>query len=429
MYMVIYVVKEGDTLDTIAREYGTTPNRIIEDNELSMPNDLVTGQTLVILYPKTIYTVEEGDTLLSIAQKYGTSVVSLLRNNPGLSDYPYLYVGQQIVIDYEGEKLKTMAVNGYMYPNIDVNVLTKTLPYLTYVTIFTYGFTPEGELIGIDDERVIQIARDYGVAPLMLISTLTTEGSFSNVLANQILNDIESQNRLIENILVNLREKQYYGLDIDFEYIYPDDREAYINFVQNVTTKLNAEGFEVIVALAPKISSEQRGLLYEAHDYKGLGEAANNVLLMTYEWGYTYGPPMAVAPINKVREVLDYAVTEIPRDKIFMGIPNYAYDWSLPYIKGESRARSLGNVAAVEQAVKYKVPIIFDEVAQTPYYEYTSEDGVEHIVWFEDARSVDAKLRLVDEYGFKGASYWNIMKYFPQNWAILNSLYNIEKVL
>ncbi|WP_167958926.1 glycosyl hydrolase family 18 protein [Anaerosporobacter faecicola] len=427
--MVIHVVGEGETIYSIAEEYGSTPNRIIEDNELTNPNSLVVGQTLVILFPSNIYTVVEGDTLLSVAQKNGVSVITLLQNNPGLADFPYLYVGQQIVISYEEQKLGSMEVNGYLYPYIDTEVLVKTLPFLTYVTVFTYGFTPEGELIGIDDEKVVQLARDYGVAPLMLISTLTSEGSFSNILANQILNNQEAQNRLIDNILVNLENKQYYGLDIDFEYIYPDDRQAYVDFVRNVTTRLSAEGYKVIVALAPKISSDQPGLLYEGHDYRGLGEAANNVLLMTYEWGYTYGPPMAVAPINKVREVLDYAVTEIDPSKIFMGIPNYGYDWALPFIRGESRAKSLSNVAAVEQAAQYGATIMFDEVAMAPYYNYQRSDGVEHVVWFEDARSIEAKLRLVNEYGFNGASYWNIMKYFPQNWLVLNALYNIEKVL
>lgn len=427
--MEIHVVTQGENIYSIAQDYGTTPNRIIEDNELTNPDNLVVGQTLVILYPKTIYTVEEGDTLLEVAQKNGVSVITLLQNNPGLADFPYLYVGQQIVIEYEGERIGSMEVNGYLYPYIDRDVLVKTLPFLTYITIFTYGFTPEGELITIDDEEIIQLARDYGVASYMLISTLTPEGSFSNVLANQILNDIEAQNRLIDNILTNLEEKQYFGLDIDFEYIYPDDREAYIAFIENVTTKLNAEGFQVMVALAPKISADQPGLLYEAHDYRGIGEVANKVLLMTYEWGYTYGPPMAVAPINKVREVLDYAVTEIDPDKIFMGIPNYAYDWALPFVKGESRATSLSNVAAVERAAEYGVTINFDEVAKAPYYYYNSSDGVEHVVWFEDARSINYKLQLVDEYGLNGASYWNIMKYFPQNWVVLNSLYYIRKVI
>lgn len=138
---------------------------------------------------------------------------------------------------------------------------------------------------------------------------------------------------------------------------------------------------------------------------------------------------MAVAPINEVRKVLDYGVTQIPPNKIFMGIPNYGYDWTLPFIQGESRAESISNVEAVERAARVGAEIQFDETAQSPFYEYTDSNGREHIVWFEDARSINAKLRLIQEYGLKGAGYWTIMNYFPQNSTLLNSLFDIVKVI
>ena len=119
------------------------------------------------------------------------------------------------------------------------------------------------------------------------------------------------------------------------------------------------------MALAPKVSADQRGLLYEGIDYRLLGENSDQVLLMTYEWGYTYGPPMAVAPINKVRQVLDYAVQEIPAEKILMGVPNYGYDWPLPFERGVTEARTIGNVEAVLLAAEYYAEIRFDETAQT----------------------------------------------------------------
>lgn len=137
---------------------------------------------------------------------------------------------------------------------------------------------------------------------------------------------------------------------------------------------------------------------------------------------------MAVAPINKVRQVLDYAVTEIPPEKIFMGIPNYGYDWTLPYIRGESRAQSISNVNAVLLAAQYGAEIKFDETAQSPYFTYFDQLGTEHIVWFEDARSIQAKLDLIKEYGFYGAGYWNIMNFFPQNWIVLENNFTVQKV-
>lgn len=144
-------------------------------------------------------------------------------------------------------------------------------------------------------------------------------------------------------------------------------------------------------------------------------------------WRYTYGPPMAVAPIDKVRAVLDYAVTEIPRDKIYLGIPNYGYDWTLPFVQGTSKAQSISNQRAVEIAVQFGVPIQYDEIAQTPHFQYYNQDGSLHEVWFEDARSIRAKLALIPEYGFLGAGYWNLMRPFPENWTLLNSLYQIRQ--
>ncbi|WP_312701042.1 LysM peptidoglycan-binding domain-containing protein [Sedimentibacter sp.] len=427
--MIIHVVQPGENIFSIAAQYNISPQKIISDNELANPNVLVPGQTLVILTPEQVYTVEPGDTLEEIARRFDTTVIELLQYNPSITHADAIFPGDQITISPNSEKRGTIYTVGYAYPHIDRTVLMKTLPYLTYLTLFTYGITPEGNLIEIDDEELIRIARDYGVAPLMLISTLTEEGTFSNELAHQVLSDPEVTNRLIDNVVNAMKEKGYAGLDIDFEYVLPEDRENFINFVRNMTNRLNEEGFTVLTALAPKTSADQPGLLYEAHDYPALGDASNKVLLMTYEWGYTYGPAMAVAPVNRVREVLDYAVTEIPRDKIYMGIPNYGYDFTLPYVQGVSRADSLSNVGAVELASQVGANIQYDEEAQSPYFIYFDDQGRQHEVWFEDARSILAKLDLFSEYGFEGVGYWNVMRYFPQNWLVTSSLYDIAKVL
>ncbi len=142
---------------------------------------------------------------------------------------------------------------------------------------------------------------------------------------------------------------------------------------------------------------------------------------------------MAVAPLNEVQRVVNYAVTEIPREKIQLGIPNYGYNWQLPYVRGESKARSLSNVEAVDLARTENASIEFDDIAKSPYFRYFDRpqsyaDAVEHVVWFENARSADAKMRLIREYGLGGASVWNIMKYFPALWTVINSLYSIKKI-
>ncbi len=425
--MTIYIVQPGDTVYTIAQEQGISVDRLISDNGIEDPDTLSIGQALVILRPSAVYRVREGDTLLDIAANNNVSVNTLYRNNPTLGGQPEIVPGQILVLDYDTPKQGMLAVNGYAYPYIDRDVLRKTLPYLTYLTIFGYGMTESGELIPTDDDEIIEIARSYGTSPVMLVSSLGQDGTFSNQLVSTVLSNENARNNLIENIVETLVQKRYDAVDVDFEYILPGDREAYAQFIADLRTAANARGKRAFVSLAPKTSAVQRGLLYEAHDYAALGNAADRALLMTYEWGYTYSPPMAVAPINKVEEVVDYAKTEIPAEKIYMGMPNYAYDWRLPYVQGEEAATALSNVAAVILAGDSGSQIMFDELAQTPYFNYVDDAGAQHEVWFEDARSVLAKVELALTEGLSGVSVWQIMRYFPAMWAVINSTVDIVR--
>lgn len=425
--MEIHVVQKGDSLYSIALQYGVALSQLMADNQLPDPNRLAVGQTIVIRFPDALYTVRSGDTLASIAQANGTTVRALLRANPGLNGREVIYPGQTLVLRYKGEKRGTLSVNGYAYPFIDQSLLRRELPYLTNLTPFSYGITPEGALVDLDDQTLIAQAKGIGVAPLMHLSTLTEEGGFSNELAHVVLNDQNVQDRLVENIKEQIKDRGYTGLDVDFEYVFPQDAAPYAAFIDRLRRELNPLGYQVIVALAPKTSRTQRGLLYEGHDYQALGQAANQLLLMTYEWGYTYSEPMAVAPLPNVRRVVEFALGEIPAQKLWLGIPNYGYNWTLPYVQGESRARSISNQYAVQLAVRYNAAIQYDTTAQTPWFNYWDEEGKEHEVWFEDARSIQAKLALIPEYGLYGAGYWNLMRPFPQNWLILDSEYTIRE--
>ncbi len=426
--MDIHVVRPGDTLYGLARQYGVSMAQLINDNQLPDPSRLVVGQTIVIQYPEVTHTVRAGDTLSSIARMHNTTVRALYRNNPVLRGEETLTPGQVLTVSFRQEKEGTLSVYGYAYPYIDRGLLQRTLPYLSGLAPFTYGFTAQGALIGLDDQFMLDAARRMGVLPLLHLSTLTETGGFSNELAHIALTDLAVQTRLISELLNTVERKGFRGVDVDFEYVYAEDAEGYAAFLRRLRDSLAPRGLPVIAALAPKISADQPGRLYEGHSYRLIGEAADKVLLMTYEWGYTYGPPMAVAPLPNVRRVVEYALTEIPADKIYLGVPLYGYDWPLPFRQG-NRATSLSNRYAVELARKHYAAIRYDENAQAPWFRYVDGGGVEHEVWFEDARSIRAKLALTQEYGLYGVGYWNLMRPFPQNWLVLNALYNIREEL
>lgn len=130
--------------------------------------------------------------------------------------------------------------------------------------------------------------------------------------------------------------------------------------------------------------------------------------LHSYEWGYKYGPPQAVAPLNQVRRVVEYAVSEIPAGKLNLGLANYGYDWPLPYIQGQTRARTIGSIEAVSIARREGANILFSQQGQSPWFRYR-QDGVLHEVWFEDVRSWNGKTDLVKEYELGGVGIWTVM--------------------
>ncbi|MDI9513774.1 MAG: LysM peptidoglycan-binding domain-containing protein [Bacillota bacterium] len=426
--MRIHVVRPGESVYSISRLYDVPSQRIISDNELTDPEQLVPGQTLVILEGTRQYTVRPGDSIFRIARRYDVSIADILEANPDITNPASLEVGQVLNIPPREINFGEILVNGYAFPDIDREVLRKTLPSLSFLSIFSYEVRPDGSLSTIDDEPLIQAARAARVAPFMVITNIEQGGSFSSDLASQILNNERVQDTLIDNVLRIMRQKNYYGLDIDFEYLYPQDRENYNDFLRKVAARIRPQGFSLTTALAPKVSGNQMGLLYEAHDYPVHGALTDHVILMTYEWGYTYSPPRAVAPLNEVRRVLNYAITVIPRRKILMGIPNYGYNWTLPFMEGTA-ASTISNTGAVDLARQVGAFIQFDALAQAPWFRYYDNTGRQHEVWFSDARSMFASLALVNEFRLGGISLWTIGRYSPQYYLVLNAVYNIRKVL
>ena len=424
--MTIHIVQPRESVNSISARYGVDPSLVSSDNAVPSNGTLAVGQTLVIRFPRQVHAVQPGETLTSIAANYGTTVRTLWRNNWALGGQSSLAVGQTLVISYFDEKLGSAASNGYAYPFIGAALLDEQLPYLTYLTPFTYGITASGDLLPLEDDTLLSAARAHGSRPVMHLSTLTESGQFDTRRGELILTDTPVQDRLVNEVIQTVLQRGYAGVDVDFEYLPGPLAAAYAAFLARLRRLLNAQGRFLWTALAPKTSAIQRGLLYEGHDYAAIGAASDGVLLMTYEWGYTYGPPMAVAPLPNVRAVLDYAVTEIPSEKIFLGIPDYGYDWPLPFVQGTTRAQSISNQRAIELAIQHNIAIQYDETAQSPFFHYTDAAGVVHEVWFEDARSLSAKLKLIAEYGFRGVGFWNLMRPFSQTWLVLDSLYHVE---
>ncbi|MFD2638517.1 LysM peptidoglycan-binding domain-containing protein [Piscibacillus salipiscarius] len=426
--MLIHIVEQGDSIYSIANQYQTTIDELVQVNGLDRPEDLVIGQALVI--PTDIYTVQRGDSFYSIANRFDTTPQELANYN-NLNPNTPLQIGQ--VLEIPQPEKTDITSNAYIEPIGDT--VSETLqqsararsPYLTYLAPFSYQVNRDGTLIPppLDDFPAIAAENN---ATLMLAVTNIEDGQFSEDLGRLIVTDENVQNTLLDEIIQTANEVGYQDVHFDFEFLPADSREQYNQFLRKAKERLSANNLMISTALAPKTSAEQTGQWYEAHDYQAHGEIVDFVVLMTYEWGYSYGPPMAVSPIQPVRGVVEYALTEMPAEKILLGQNLYGYDWTLPFQEGGDPAEALSPNQAIQRAREYNQEIEFDQEAQAPYFFYWDENGNQHEVWFEDARSIQAKFDLIKELELRGISYWKLGLAFPQNWYMLNDQFNIRKL-
>ncbi len=423
--MLIYPVKAGDTVYKIARQHSLQPAAVIKANGLENPDRLLVGQALILPTVRQIHTIVSGESLYKIAQKYGIDLKALIKANPQIPTPNYIRPGMRLRLP-QGH-WGSITVGGYAYPDIRPAALETSLRHLSFLNVFANRIQPDGTLDPpMNDQRVIGAAKQANVQPRLVIVNLKEEGGFQPDLVREVLADPQKQETLLRSVIARLESQGYAGLDVDFEFVPAESKEDYNTFLAKARAWLHAAGYNLSTAVPAKTSDDESGPLVAGIDYASHGRYADKVILMTYEWGYQGGPPMAVAPVNEVRKVLDYAVSRIPPLKILMGIPNYGYDWTLPYAPG-SRAKVVSNPEAINIAAAHGADINFDETAQTPWFRYTDNDGKQHEVWFEDARSIFAKLALVHEYGLGGIAYWTVNYPFPQNWFLVENLFKVKK--
>ncbi|MBU9721373.1 MULTISPECIES: glycosyl hydrolase family 18 protein [Bacillaceae] len=427
--MQIHVVQEGQTIFGIAQAYSTTADEIVQANELPDASRVSVGQSLVIPIVGSFYWVREGDSIYSIGQRLGVPAQELARVNQIALEAP-LQVGTRLYIPQRPKT--TLESNAYVEPiggtvseALDASARARA-PYLTYLAPFSYQLNRDGTMSAPPLNAFAEIAEANNAGLMMTITNLE-EGAFSEEVGAAVLNNEAAQDTLLNEIVRITNEVGYRDVHFDFEYLRVEDKEPYNQFLRKAADRLKAEGLLISTALAPKTSADQPGQWYEAHDYRAHGEIVDFVVLMTYEWGYSGGPPMAVSPIGPVREVIEYALTEMPGEKIMMGQNLYGYDWTLPFEPGGDYAKALSPNRAVELAFQQNVPIQYDSESQAPFFEYVDDAGAEHVVWFEDARSIQAKFDLIKELGLRGISYWKLGLPFTQNWLLLNDQFDIRK--
>ncbi len=428
MNLYIYATKKGDTVMSVARSTGTSEQEIYRFNSLES-DKLTSGINLLLPgKPSTLvhHTVGPGETLTSVARLYGIPITAVAGAN-ALADNAELERGQILFVPMPIKNKRQIEVNGYLIPSgasADATTVAES-GELSYVTIFSYHVNDRGGIVPLPDQQALTAAKSHGAS--LLLSVTNFDGTnFNTELAHTILASTALRNSVFAAIEDKLSAQGFSGVNIDFEHMHPSDRPLYNAFVTELRDRMHPKGYSVSIAMGPKTKDEPNAAWMGAFDYKTLGSVVDFIMLMAYEWGWVGGPPMAIAPINQVRAVLEYATSVIPAEKLLMGIPTYGYNWLIPDTPN-NLATGIAPLAAQNLAIDKGAAVRFDPMGASPMFHYWM-GSQEHEIWFEDAKSIMAKFHLVYEMGLRGVSFWVLGQAFPQLWRLVADTFVVKKL-
>jgi spore germination protein len=280
-----------------------------------------------------------------------------------------------------------------------------------------YSLEPTGDIVLTDaehttvDRRTVQFLQQSGVRVIPTVTNLR-DGEWEPELVRQMLHDPAATRTHIQELVELAADEGYDGIDIDYEHLRGEDRQPFSNFLEELGEALRAEGRVLTVAVHAKTSDKGYDERNLAQDYRAIGEAADQVRVMTYDYSWEASTPGPVAPLGWVEEVIAWTVTQIPPEKVILGIVLLGYEW----------ADGLGTTVEfeqVQQTAQEHGVTVQRSGDRSPWFRYQDPSGTTHEVWYEDADSVQVKLGLVSRYGLGGAFFWRLGGEDPRVWSVL----------
>lgn len=291
--------------------------------------------------------------------------------------------------DYHGDPTSY----GSLMPNKDL---------IDGIAIFMHPVDEHGRISGKTSENAMKVSQTANIQTLALVHNLVP-GGFDEKRAHALLQSYNSRARAIADILSILEKQGYDGVNIDLENINPKDRQNLTAFMNELRARLKPHGYLVTMSVPAKTQDHAGQDWVGAFDYYALGKACDYIMLMTYDEHSQFSNAGPVASFPWVERVIKYAITQIPKHKVLMGIPAYGYDWNL----ATGRGVALSYKQVMNRADRLGIDPSWDPNAKSPFFKYV-ENGAYHEVWFESPHSLKPKLDLVEKYDIGGVAMWKL---------------------
>ena len=370
------------------------------------------------------YIVQPGDTIYSITRLFGITTAQLLSANSSLAEDGELIVGETLRIPELRNVRPTIEVNGYAYPTVSDEVLEATLPYLTYLSILGYDAMADGTLSYMDGTRLIEAARQEGVAPLMVVSNIDLEiGSSGRTL----LSDKELTQTLINTIIATLKAENYYGVNVSFTNPDPSNYMIYAEYLQSLSAQLRPLGYIVVSALRIITLVEQQASIIAVNARFPFNNSMDRMILGSADLlcPYQYHD---VPFIDELQQAIDFATQIVASPKILISIPNCCYE----FITAGQQSRLERQLSSAQaDALLYQTGGVFriDPRSRTSYFAYVDNEGVYHEVLCEIDTNFRAPIALVNTYNLGGMSFRNIDDFSVTSYQNVSAMFEIRKLI
>lgn len=310
-------------------------------------------------------------------------------------------------VGFAGDQARAEAASvlGYYTPDdASYQALTTYHDYLTGVSTDSFNMTTAGGVVGDVPTQALSYAKSHALATYACFSNFGTS-DFDPDLAHIILTNSSVRQKAVQNIVNTVKKNGYTGVNIDFESVMAGDRNALTSFVKSVSDALRPAGYQVIVSVPAKTEDDPSNGWSGAYNYAALGGYVDFLQVMTYDEHGPWSEPGSVASKGWIEDSLKFSVSQVAASKVLIGLPDYGYDWNLTTNREEDHHQIAGkNIAALLQ--KTGATVKWDAATSSPYFNYTDSQGSKHVVWYENARSIEEKAHLVPAYHLGGASVW-----------------------
>ncbi len=268
----------------------------------------------------------------------------------------------------------------------------------------TYSIDVKGTLQGKIKPELLTFASKHAIKVMPLV----TNKMFSQTAVHTFLDDAVKQDTAINALVSEAKKHDFWGWQVDFEQMdasYRDRFSAFIKRADDVFVKNNLVLSVAVIAQTSSSPSDYPKDLWQkvigVYDYGALASDADFLSIMSYDDPNSSGP---VAGLPWVKQVLDFALQSVPKEKLSLGIPLYYWQWNTATGK---RVGIGGNEGIQNVIQKYRPIKVYSNIQDAPYLTYKRK-GSTYVIWYENGESLQKKIQLILDYGLHGFSAWSI---------------------